>query len=58
MPHEGRRAWILLVVTVISYTAYAIIILGRAGATPVASTPYAATLLWIVGSGSTPAGHS
>ncbi len=49
MTHEEKRAWILLVVTVITYAVYAVIILARAHGLPVASVPYAATLLWTIG---------
>jgi cell division protein FtsW (lipid II flippase) len=49
MPHQEKRAWIMLIVSTITYAAYLIIILGRAGGRPLASVPYAATLLWLVG---------
>ncbi len=46
---EEKRAWIVVVVTVATYAAYLVIILGRAGDTPLADVPYAATLLWTIG---------
>jgi hypothetical protein len=49
MSSEEKRAWIMAVVTVGAYAAYVILILGRAGNTPLTQVPYAATLLWTVG---------
>ena len=49
MTHEEKRAWILLIVTVIAYATYVIIILGRANGQPLAGVHYAATLLWTIG---------
>ena len=50
MTHQEKRAWIMLVVSVASYAAYAAIILSRAGGQPLPRIPYAAVLLWTVGS--------
>jgi hypothetical protein len=49
MTHQEKRAWIMLVVTVITYAAYTVIILGRAHGRPLPDVPYAVTLLWTVG---------
>ncbi|MCU1679470.1 MAG: hypothetical protein JWQ81_209 [Amycolatopsis sp.] len=50
MAVEEKRAWIMAVVAIGGYAAYLAIILGRAGATPLAEVPYVSTLLWSVGS--------
>jgi hypothetical protein len=49
MAFEEKRAWILAVVSVISYGTYLVVVLGRAGATPLAHVPYVSTLVWMVG---------
>ncbi|MEV8638265.1 hypothetical protein AB0395_42090 [Streptosporangium sp. NPDC051023] len=49
MTAEEKRAWIMLVVTVVSYATYLVIILGRAGGAPLTAVPYVSTLLWTVG---------
>jgi hypothetical protein len=49
MTHEEKRAWIMLVVSVLAYAAYVIALLGRADGRPLAAVPYAASLLWTVG---------
>jgi magnesium-transporting ATPase (P-type) len=49
MTYEEKRAWIMLVVSVAAYAAYAFITLGRAGPVPLAEVPYEATLLWTIG---------
>jgi hypothetical protein len=46
--HEEKRAWIMLVVSVVAYAIYAVLILGRADGRALADVPYAATLLWTV----------
>jgi hypothetical protein len=46
--HEEKRAWIRLVVAVLGYSAYLIVVLGRADGR-LAITPYANVLLWTVG---------
>jgi len=48
MSLEEKRAWIFLIVTLCAYTAYVVIILGRAGEAPLAEVAYAATLLWSI----------
>ncbi|GAA2634161.1 MULTISPECIES: hypothetical protein [Streptomyces] len=49
MAVEEKRAWIMIVVTVVSYGAYLAVILGGSGKGPLAEQPYAAALLWTVG---------
>ncbi|MEV0379055.1 hypothetical protein [Nonomuraea sp. NPDC050643] len=49
MAPEEKRAWVMVVVSVIAYAVYAAIILGRAGDVPLTEVPYAATLLWTIG---------
>ncbi|MEU0564847.1 hypothetical protein ABZ297_05535 [Nonomuraea sp. NPDC005983] len=49
MTHEEKRAWIMLVVSVAAYAAYAAIVVSRASGRPLPEVPYAATLLWTVG---------
>ncbi|MFE7185265.1 hypothetical protein [Streptomyces erythrochromogenes] len=50
MAVEEKRAWIMIVVTVVSYAVYLALVLGRSGDGPIAEEPYAAALLWTVGS--------
>src|SRR3954454_1866817 len=50
MSSEEKRAWIMVVVTVVSYLAYVVIIVGRAEGRSPATVPYAATMLWTIGS--------
>lgn len=47
--HEEKRAWILGIAAIVSYAAYLVVVLGRAGGRPLAEVPYVATLLWTVG---------
>lgn len=49
MAYEEKRAWIMLVVSVCAYAAYLIIVVGRAGPTPLADVSYVSPLLWSVG---------
>lgn len=49
MAHQEKRAWIMLVVAVAAYAAYAAIVLSQAGGQPLPRTSYAAVLLWTVG---------
>ncbi|MEU7847398.1 hypothetical protein [Micromonospora parva] len=49
MTHEEKRAWIMLVVSVVGYAVYAAVVLNRADDGPLTATPYAAVLLWTVG---------
>jgi hypothetical protein len=47
--HQEKRAWIMLVVSTVTYLAYVVMIVNRAGGRPLPEVPYAATLLWTVG---------
>lgn len=49
MTHEEKRAWIMLVVSVVAYAVYVAVVLGRADGRPLIEVPYAAPLLWTVG---------
>ncbi len=49
MAFAELRAWVLAVVAIASYTAYAAIILGRAGSIPITEVHYVSTLLWTIG---------
>ncbi|WP_434590090.1 hypothetical protein [Streptomyces sp. A5-4] len=49
MALEEKRAWIMAVVAVAGYAAYLVLILGRAGSTPLTEVSYASPLLWCVG---------
>src|SRR5207237_9356507 len=49
MTVEEKRAWIMGAVSVITYTVYVIVIVGRLLSTPVAEVSYVAALLWTVG---------
>lgn len=49
MTHQEKRAWVMLVVSVAAYAAYAVTILSRADGRPLPDVPYTAPLLWTVG---------
>jgi hypothetical protein len=49
MSFEEKGTWVSLLVTVGTYTAYLIIILGRADGVPLTEVSYVATLLWTIG---------
>ncbi|GAA1731744.1 hypothetical protein [Nonomuraea bangladeshensis] len=49
MASEEKRAWVMLVVTVVAYGVYVATVLGRAGAVPLTEVPYVAPLLWSIG---------
>ena len=49
MAHQEKRAWIMLVVTLVVYPAYVVIVLRGAAGAPLADTAYASTLLWSIG---------
>ncbi|MEU8251815.1 hypothetical protein [Nonomuraea sp. NPDC048916] len=49
MAVEEKSAWIMAVVSVVAYTAYLVVVLGRAGGGPLVEVPYASPLLWSVG---------
>ncbi|MEV6814768.1 hypothetical protein [Micromonospora sp. NPDC051296] len=49
MTHEEKRAWIMLVVSVVAYGVYVVVVLGRLDGGPLAAVPYAGALLWTIG---------
>ena len=49
MTYEEKGAWVYLTVTVGTYAAYLLIILGRLADRPAVDVPYARTLIWTVG---------
>ena len=49
MAHQEKRAWIMLVVTLVVYPAYVVIVLRDAAGAPLADVAYASTLLWSIG---------
>jgi hypothetical protein len=49
MTHNEKRAWIMLVVSLIAYATYAVTIVSRANGRPLPDVPYAALLLWTIG---------
>ncbi|MFC7484352.1 hypothetical protein ACFQX7_35995 [Luedemannella flava] len=51
MALEEKRAWVMIVITIVGYAVYVSIILGRTGATPLVDVPYAAAMLWTIGGG-------
>jgi hypothetical protein len=49
MTHQEKRAWIMLVVTLLAYGTYVVLILSRTHGRPLPQLPYAATMLWSIG---------
>lgn len=49
MTHEEKRAWIMLVVSVVGYAVYVAVVLSRVDGGSLAAAPYAGVLLWTVG---------
>lgn len=49
MTHEEKRAWIMLVVSVVGYAVYVAVVLSRVDGGSLAAVPYAGVLLWTVG---------
>ncbi len=47
--HEEKRAWIMLVVSVIAYAGYVAVVLGRHDGGSLTAVPYVGALLWTVG---------
>ena len=45
MAHQEKRAWIMLVVTVVAYTGYVVVVLRRANGAPLTEVAYAAALI-------------
>lgn len=50
MTSEEKRAWIMAVVTVVAYSAYVFILVGRSENIPLTEVSYVSTLLWSIGS--------
>lgn len=49
MSYEEKGQWVYLAATTIAYGAYLVLILGRAGTTPLPEIEYQPILLWTVG---------
>ncbi len=49
MSYEERGQWVYLAATTIAYGAYLVLMLGRAGTTPLPEIEYQPILLWTVG---------
>ena len=49
MSYEEKGQWVYLAATTIAYGAYLVLMLGRAGATPLAEIDYQPILLWTIG---------
>ncbi|SEM55105.1 hypothetical protein [Nonomuraea pusilla] len=50
MSFEEKLAWNMAVVSAVAYVTYLVLLLGKAGGGPLADVPYAATMLWTIGS--------
>jgi hypothetical protein len=49
MSHDEKSAWIMGVLAIATYATYLVIVLRRAGDTPLPEVPYVSTLLWTIG---------
>jgi uncharacterized membrane protein YeaQ/YmgE (transglycosylase-associated protein family) len=49
MSYEERGQWVYLAATTIAYAAYLVLMLGRAGTTPLPEIEYQPILLWTIG---------
>jgi hypothetical protein len=49
MSYEEKGAWIMAVVTPVTYAIYLTLVLGRAEGTPLTEVPYVSTMLWTIG---------
>ena len=49
MSYEERGQWVYLAATTIGYAVYLVLMLGRAGTTPLAEIDYQPILLWTIG---------
>lgn len=49
MGSEERSAWIMLIVTLVSYGIYLWMVLGQGSSMPLAEVPYVAAMLWSIG---------
>lgn len=48
MSYEEKGQWVYLAVTTIAYGAYAVLLLGSAGATPLPEVEYQPLLIWTI----------
>jgi membrane glycosyltransferase len=49
MTFEEKRAWVMLVTSVVAYLVYVAVVLGRLDGGPLADVSYVGSLLWTVG---------
>jgi hypothetical protein len=49
MSYEERGQWVYLAVIVATFTAYVVIVVGRAGGTPLTAVDYVPIMLWTIG---------
>jgi membrane glycosyltransferase len=49
MTFEEKRAWVMLVTSVVAYLVYLTVVLGRLDGGPLADVSYVGSLLWTVG---------
>lgn len=49
MSHDEKSAWIMGLLAIATYATYLVIVLRRAGDTPLPEVPYVSTLLWTIG---------
>jgi cell division protein FtsW (lipid II flippase) len=49
MSNEEKRAWIMVLVTVVAYAAYLVAILSRAATVPLGEVDFVGPLLWSIG---------
>jgi cell division protein FtsW (lipid II flippase) len=49
MSNEEKRAWIMVIVTVVAYGAYLVAILSRSATVPLPDVDYVGPLLWSIG---------
>lgn len=47
--YEEKSAWIMGVLAVLTYAAYLVLVLGRAGPLALPQVPYRTTMLWAIG---------
>jgi hypothetical protein len=49
MGSEERSAWIMLIVTLVSYGTYLWVVLGQGASMPLSEVPYVGAMLWSIG---------
>ncbi len=49
MSYEERGQWVYIVANVLTFGAYAAIVLGQAGSVPLTELDYVPTMLWVIG---------